>query len=68
MRAEADRALGELGLDEVHRRRADEPGDEEVRRPVVEHLRPVDLLEQARRACTQTRSPSVIASLWSCVT
>ena len=33
--------------EEVHRRRADEAGDEEVRRLVVEPLRRVDLLEHA---------------------
>ncbi|HWJ32189.1 MAG TPA: hypothetical protein VNR59_07600 [Gaiellaceae bacterium] len=38
-------ALDEVGLDEVHRGRADEAGDEEVRRRVVEHLRLVDLLQ-----------------------
>ena len=30
-------------LDEVHRRRADEPGDEQVARPLVQRLRRVDL-------------------------
>ena len=34
-------------LDEVHRRAADEPGDEPVRRLVVQDLRRADLLEQA---------------------
>ena len=37
----------ELGLDEVHRWRADELGDEQIRRPLVEPLRRVDLLEHA---------------------
>ena len=35
---------------------------------VVEHLGVVALLEDARRACTATRSPIVIASTWSWVT
>ena len=35
----------ELGLDQIHRRRADELGDEEVRGPLVQPLRRVDLLE-----------------------
>jgi len=34
-------------LEQVHRRRPDEPGDEEVERLVVEVLRPVDLLQDA---------------------
>ena len=34
-------------LEQVHRRRADEPGDEQVTGRVVEHLRRVDLLEPA---------------------
>ena len=38
--------LLQLGLDQVHRRRPDEPAHEEVHRLVVEHLRCVDLLEQ----------------------
>ena len=38
---------GERGLDQVHRGRADEPGDEQVRRVVVQELRRVDLLEHA---------------------
>jgi hypothetical protein len=37
----------ELRLDHVHGRGADEARDEEVGRPVVEHLRPVHLLEDA---------------------
>ena len=44
---ELDRVVGELGLDEVHRRRADERGDEEVARLAVERLRRVDLLDRA---------------------
>jgi hypothetical protein len=32
-------------LDEVHRRRADEPGDEEVPRQLEQRLRRVDLLQ-----------------------
>ena len=38
---------GELRGEEVHGRRADEPGDEQVRRPRVKVLRSVDLLEDA---------------------
>ena len=45
--AERDRVVVGRGLDEVHRRRADERGDEEVRRPRVERLRRVDLLDAA---------------------
>ena len=41
-------------LEQVHRRRADEAGDEEVRRPVVQALRGVDLL-QARRCSSRRR-------------
>src|SRR2546422_55261 len=37
----------ELRLDHVHRRRADETGHEEIRRALVEHLGPVDLLEDS---------------------
>ena len=37
----------EVGLDEIHRRRADEPGDEEVARLLVENLRRVDLEDVA---------------------
>ncbi len=37
----------DLSAEEVHRRRADEARDEQVRRLVVELLRPVDLLEHA---------------------
>ena len=40
-------AAGEPGLEEVHRRRADEPGDEEVDGVLVERLRGVDLLQLA---------------------
>src|SRR5438309_2846857 len=43
---EAAASFVELRLDEVHRGRADEAGDEEVRRAVVQHLRTVDLLEE----------------------
>jgi hypothetical protein len=57
----------ELRLDEVHRGRADEPGDEEVLGPLVQHLRRRNLLENAL-AQHATRSPIVIASVWSCVT
>jgi hypothetical protein len=44
---ELDRVARDLGLDEVHRRRADERGDEEVERLAVEGLRRVDLLHGA---------------------
>ena len=44
---ERDRVAVELGLDEVHRGRADERGDEEVRRLAVERLRTIDLLHGA---------------------
>ena len=39
-------SVASVGLDEIHRRRADELGDEEVPRALVEHLRRVDLLEE----------------------
>ncbi len=42
--AEPDRVTADVGLDEVHRRRADERGDEDVLGLVVELLRGVDLL------------------------
>jgi hypothetical protein len=45
--AEASLALRDHGLDEVHRRRADEGGDEEVGRRVEQVLRRVHLLEAA---------------------
>ena len=54
-------------LDEVHRRAADEAGDEEVDGSVEDRLRIARLLEQAAPE-TATRSPIVIASTWSCVT
>ena len=65
--AELERGAVEPRLDEVHRGRAHERRDEEVRRPAVERLRRVDLLDPPARI-TATRSPSVIASTWSCVT
>ena len=37
---------GEVRHDDVHRRRPDELGDEQVPRTLVEHLRSVDLLEE----------------------
>ena len=43
--AELDRVVRDGRLDEVHRRRADERGHEEVRRLAVETLRRVDLLD-----------------------
>ena len=42
---ERDAPSSTLRLDEVHRGRADERGDEEVLRPAVERLRRVDLLD-----------------------
>ena len=47
--ARPERAVlaGELGDDEVHRRRADELRDEQIARPLVEHLWRVHLLQQA---------------------
>jgi hypothetical protein len=45
--AEADLVAGEVGLDEVHGRRADEGGDEQVGRAVEELLRRVALLQHA---------------------
>ena len=67
--AERDRAVrAERHLAEVHRRRADEAGDERVHRPRRR-------ARAARAHCcsrpsrsTATRCPSVIASDWSCVT
>ena len=53
--------------EQVHRRRADEAGDEQVRRVVVERCGASDLLQPAR-AITATLSPIVIASTWSWVT
>ena len=58
---------GDRRLVEVHRRRADERGDEQVRGALVELVRRGDLLEVPPRR-TATRSPIVIASVWSCVT
>jgi len=45
--AEADLAAGDVGLDEVHRRRADEGRHEQVGRAVEERLRRVALLQHA---------------------
>ena len=42
---ELDRAVGDVRLDEVHRGRADEGGDEEVDRMLVEVLRRIHLLD-----------------------
>src|SRR5206468_5587242 len=44
---EAKAALGDVRLDEVHRRRADERGDEEVQGRPAEALRRIDLLDPA---------------------
>ena len=71
--AEAPRAAGRLargvqfGLDQVHRRRADELGHEQVGRPPVKLLWRGHLLQHP---VTHHRHPvpSVIASLWSWVT
>ena len=57
-----------VGGQEVHGRRADEPGDEQVDRLLVELAGHVDLLEHAPLRSTATRSPSVMASIWSWVT
>ncbi len=46
-REEAPVLALEVGADDVHRRRADELGNEEVHGPVVEGLRHVELLEDA---------------------
>ena len=56
-----------VGLDQVHRRGADERGDEEVRGVVEELLGRVALLQDAA-AQHATRWPSVMASTWSWVT
>ena len=42
---EPNTALVDRGVDEIHRRRADESSDEQVGRPLVELLRRVDLEE-----------------------
>ena len=47
MAAELHRVAVEPRLDEIHRRRADERGDEEVDRVAVQRLRRVDLLDLA---------------------
>jgi hypothetical protein len=53
--------------EEVHRRRAHEARHEEVDRVVVELLGVSTCCSMPARM-TATRSPSVIASVWSCVT
>ena len=50
------------GGQHVHRRRADELGDEHRRRPVVHLLRRADLLQLCPRYITAIREPIVIAS------
>ena len=55
------------GRQHVHRRRADEAGDEEVGRAVVEVERRADLLD-APSCMTTILSAMVIASIWSWVT
>ena len=52
----------------VHRRRAHEPGNEQVGRPVVDRLRIGELLDLALVHDGDAASPCVIASIWSCVT
>jgi hypothetical protein len=58
---------GDLCRDDVHGRRADELGDEEVGRALVEFQRRADLLDMPAESTTM-RSASVIASTWSWVT
>ena len=58
---QAVRRLLEPALDEVHARRADEAGDEQVGRAVVEVERRADLLDLS--FMTAIRSASVIASI-----
>ena len=60
-------AVGERDGPQVHRGRADEPGDELVHRVVIELARGGALL-QLPAASTATRWPMVIASTWSWVT
>ena len=57
----------EHDVDEVHRRRADKAGDEQVDGLVVDLQRRADLLDEPS-FITQMRSPIVIASIWSWVT
>ena len=64
----ATRSPGHRRLHEVHRRGADEGGDEQVGRMPVEVLRRVDLLQDAVAHAPRRDRPSVIASTWSCVT
>ena len=56
-----DRRSREVGGEEVHRRRAEEPGDEAIRRPLVDLDRRADLLDhavlQARRSDRRASSP-----------
>ena len=60
-------AVRERGLDEVHRGRADEGGDEEVDRASKSCCGVAHCCRTPSRR-TATRWPSVIASTWSCVT
>ena len=55
-------------LDEVHRGRADEGGHEQVARARGRAAAARPPAARGRRACTATRWPSVIASVWSWVT
>ena len=54
--------------EEVHRRRSDEARDEQVRRAGRRAPRACRSAGPPPPACTTTRSPSVIASVWSWVT
>ena len=59
---------GDARLEEIHARRAEEAGDEEIARPIVELERRADLLDRRRALMTTMRSAMVIASVWSWVT
>ena len=62
------RSAASVALEQVHRRRADERGDEHVRRPVVERPAACRTAGASRRAAPRRGRPSVIASIWSWVT
>ena len=68
MRPEAHDAVLERRLDEVHGRRPDERGDEDVARPRVERAAARSTCTSRPSRITATRWPSVIASVWSWVT
>ena len=59
----ADRAL-----EEIHRRRADEAGDEQVVRPVVELRAGAPICSTSPSCITTILSAMVMASIWSWVT